>query len=155
MDNKKELKVSAIENGTVIDHIPTDSVLRVVKILNLDASDNLALFGVNLESKKYGKKGLIKVRNKFFKANEINKIGLVAPNATLITIKDYKVVEKKNVEMPTEIEGYVKCINPNCITNHQEVDTKFKVTTREDEGVRLRCHYCEKTTKQNELKFIG
>ncbi len=155
MDNKKELKVSAIENGTVIDHIPADKVLRVVRILDLDNSGDLALFGVNLESKKYKKKGIIKVSNKFFKDVEINKIGLVAPNASLITIKDYKVVEKRNVEMPTEIGGYVKCINPKCVTNHQNVSPKFKVYVREGEGIRLKCHYCEKTTKQNEMTFIG
>jgi len=155
MDNKKELKVSAIENGTVIDHIPADKVLRVVRILDLDNSEDQAFFGINLESKKYKKKGIIKVSNKYFEDMEINKIGLVAPNATLITIKDYKVVEKRNVEMPHEIGGYVKCINPKCVTNHQKVSPKFKVYIREGEGLRLKCHYCEKTTKQNEMTFIG
>jgi len=155
MDNKKELKVSAIENGTVIDHIPKDKVLRVVRILGLDESEDLALFGINLESKKYRKKGIIKVSNKFFEDDEINKIGLVAPNASLITIKDYKVVEKRKVEMPEEIGGYVKCINPKCVTNHQNVNPKFKVYIREGEGIRLKCHYCEKTTKQTEMEFVG
>jgi aspartate carbamoyltransferase regulatory subunit len=155
MENKKELKVSAIENGTVIDHIPADKVLRVVRILDLDNSEDQAFFGINLESKKYKQKGIIKVSNKYFKDEEINKIGLVAPNATLITIKDYKVVEKRNVEMPKEIGGYVKCINPKCITNHQSVLPKFKVYIREGEGLRLKCHYCEKTTKQNEMNFVG
>ncbi|MCF8309206.1 MAG: aspartate carbamoyltransferase regulatory subunit [Bacteroidales bacterium] len=155
MDNKKELKVSAIENGTVIDHIPKDKVLRVVRILGLDESEDLALFGINLDSKKFRKKGLIKVSNKFFKDEEINKIGLVAPNASLITIKDFKVVEKRQVEMPEEIGGYVKCINPKCVTNHQNVYPQFKVYVREGEGIRLKCHYCEKTTKQSEMEFVG
>lgn len=156
METKKELKVSAIENGTVIDHIPADVVLRVVRILGLDHSGEQALFGMNLESKKYKKKGIIKISNKYFKDEEINKIGLVAPNATLITIKDYKVVEKRNVEMPSEIGGYVKCINPKCITNHHDsILPKFNVYVREGEGIRLKCHYCEKTTKQSEMNFIS
>jgi aspartate carbamoyltransferase regulatory subunit len=155
MDNKKELKVSAIENGTVIDHIPADKVLRVFRILNLESYADQVLFGINLDSKKFGKKGIIKVSNKFFEKDEINKIGLVAPNATLITIKDYKVEEKYAVEMPEEIGGYVKCINPKCITNHQTVEPKFKVFVHKDGSTRLKCHYCEKTTKQSEMVFLG
>ena len=79
----KEFKVTAIENGTVIDHIPPKSVFQVIKILHLEDSNDMVLFGTNLESKKYGKKGIVKVSNKFFKKHEINKIALVAPNATL------------------------------------------------------------------------
>ncbi|MEA3504443.1 MAG: aspartate carbamoyltransferase regulatory subunit [Bacteroidota bacterium] len=155
MEKKTELKVSAIENGTVIDHIPTDKVFQVIKILHLDNSEDQALFGINLDSKKYGKKGLIKISNTIFKIEEINKIALVAPNATLISIKNFEVVEKHQVEMPNEIGGYVKCINPKCITNNQNISSKFKLVTPENEELRLKCHYCEKTTKQHEMEFIG
>ncbi len=102
MENKtrKELVVSALENGTVIDHIPSKNVFQVIKILNLDSSDNQILFGTNLESRKFGKKGIIKVKNKFFEKIEINKIAIVAPSATLIVIKDFEIIEKKQVEVP-------------------------------------------------------
>ncbi|MFH0895091.1 MAG: aspartate carbamoyltransferase regulatory subunit, partial [Bacteroidota bacterium] len=123
----KELIVNAIENGTVIDHIPCDSVFKVIKILNLEASENMLLFGNNLESKKYGKKGIVKVKDKYFKKDEINKIALVAPAATLILIKDYKVTEKNQVQPPETVEGIVKCFNPNCITNHENVVTRFSL----------------------------
>lgn len=145
----KELKVSAIENGTVIDHIPSKSVFQVVKILHLDEAADMVLFGTNLESKKYGKKGIVKVSNKFFKKNEINKIGLVAPKATLIVIKDYKVISKEQVKLPDTIEDIVKCFNPNCITNHEKVKTKFYFIDKED--VKLRCHYCEKITDKKNM----
>ena len=91
-DKRKELKVSAIENGTVIDHIPAQSVFQVINILNLDNIPNQIMVGTNLESKKLGKKGVIKVSSKYFESEEINKIALVAPTATLIVIKDYTVV---------------------------------------------------------------
>jgi aspartate carbamoyltransferase regulatory subunit len=145
----KELKVSAIENGTVIDHIPSKSVLLVMKILHLDETNEMVLFGTNLESKKYGKKGIIKVSNKFFKKNEINKIGLVAPQATLIVIKDYKVTSKEQVKLPDTIEDIVKCFNPNCITNHEKVKTKFYFIDKQE--VKLRCHYCEKITDKKNM----
>lgn len=149
---KKEFKVSAIENGTVIDHIPAKSVFQVIKILGLDNFDNQILFGTNLESKKYGTKGIIKVSNKFFKTEEINKIALVAPRATLIVIKDYKVVEKKSVEIPDEVIKIVKCFNPNCITNHEKVPTKFTVISKDE--LKLHCHYCEKNTDKKNMSFI-
>jgi len=152
-ENRKELVVSAIENGTVIDHIPTDNVFQVIKILGLDKTDNQVLFGTNLDSAKYGKKGIIKVRGKFFANDEINKIALVAPTATLIVIKDYSVVEKKRVEIPSEINQLIKCFNPNCITNHQRIKTKFKVLHNGDD-LKLKCHYCEKYTPKQNFVFL-
>lgn len=156
MENKelrKELKVSAIENGTVIDHIPAQSLFQVIKILNLDKSNDQILFGTNLDSQKFGKKGIIKVSNKYFKSDEINKIALVAPTATLIVIKDYKVSEKKQVEIPDQIQKIVKCFNPNCITNSESVPTRFDVVKNE-EVLKLRCHYCEKTTSKENMVFL-
>jgi len=148
---RKELVVSAIENGTVIDHIPTQSVFQVIRIINLDQVDQQVLFGTNLNSSKYGKKGIIKVNNKFFEPVEINKIALVAPSASLIVIKDYQVVEKKKVEIPETIHEFVKCVNPNCITNIENVPTKFKVINKEE--AKLRCHYCEKITEKKNIAF--
>ena len=143
-ERKKELVVSAIDNGTVIDHIPANEIYKVVKILNLDSYNDEVLIGTNLSSKKFGKKGIIKVKNKFFEETEVNKISLVAPNATLIVIKDYEVVEKIQLNIPKEIKKFVKCINPNCITNIEDIETYFKVV--ENEPLKLQCHYCEKNT---------
>lgn len=149
---RKELIVSAIENGTVIDHIPSQSVFQVIKILNLEDSGKELLFGTNLDSKKYGKKGIIKVREKFFKSGEINKIALAAPTATLIVIKDFEVIEKKQVKVPDSVVGIVKCFNPNCITNHEQIVTRFKVVDKDE--LKVLCHYCEKITSGNNISFI-
>ena len=146
-DIRKELVVSAIENGTVIDHIPAKSVFRVVKMLNLEESDTQVTVGFNLESRKFGRKGIIKVTNKFFESDDVNKIALVAPSATLIVIKNYQVVDKWNVKIPDEIRKFVRCVNPNCITNHQQVPTRFAVINKTD--LKLQCHNCEKITAKN------
>jgi len=98
-------------------------------------------------------KGIIKVSNTFFASDEINKIALVAPNATLILIKDFKVVEKKRVDTPDAIVKIVKCFNPNCITNNEDIPTRFDVIKNEDE-LKLRCHYCEKTTSKENMVFL-
>jgi len=153
MEKKRtELKVSALENGTVIDHIPAASLFHAIRILKLDKVENQLYFGTNLSSKKYGTKGLIKVRDRYFKKNEINKIALVAPTATFIEIKDYEVLSKHKVKTPKMVENFVKCFNPNCITNHQQIPTKFKVFTDKGE-LKLRCHYCEKTTTKDTMVF--
>lgn len=149
---RKELIVSAIENGTVIDHIPSNTVFQVMRILELDKTTNQVLFGTNLESKKYGKKGIIKVRDKFFTDTAINKIALVAPNATLIIIKNFKVVSKRQVTVPDQVDNIAKCFNPKCITNIEQVPTRFKVVDKED--LRLLCHYCEKITKKENIHFL-
>ena len=154
MEKRKELIVSAIENGTVIDHIPANKVFEVIKILDLENCDSPVYFGTNLESKKYGKKGIIKISDKFFKAEDINKIALVAPTATLIEIKDFDVVRKQMVQTPNNIEGIVKCFNPKCVTNAENVWTKFTVSKNELGRIQLKCHYCEKYTTEENIEFI-
>lgn len=151
---RKELKVSAIKNGTVIDHLPSDSVFQVIRILNLDKSEDPLYSGINMESKKYGNKGIIKVENRYFKPEEVNKVALVAPKASMIEIKEFEVVNKSHLEIPDTIAKVVKCINPKCITNNQDVPTKFTVLNKEiEEELKLRCHYCEKTTARENIEF--
>jgi aspartate carbamoyltransferase regulatory subunit len=150
---RKELIVSAISNGTVIDHIPADKVFQVIRILDLELSTNEIYFGTNLESKKYGKKGIIKISQKYFKPQESDKIALVAPTATLIEIKDFEVVRKNNVNIPEKIERIAKCFNPNCVTNKEGIPTKFTVL-QTDGQIKLSCHYCKKTTSQNNMVFF-
>jgi aspartate carbamoyltransferase regulatory subunit len=150
--SKKELQVSAIQNGTVIDHIAQGQVERVLHILNLSVYEDHIYLGANLDSKKYGKKGIIKVSNKFFESEEINKIALVSPTATIIEIRNYEVTKKENVQIPDEIKGFVKCVNPNCITNHEQVATRFEIIDKHD--IKLKCHYCEKNTAKENIEFI-
>lgn len=151
---RKELIVSAIENGTVIDHIPAKNVFQVVKILGLDHTDSQILFGTNLDSEKYGKKGIIKVQNKYFESDDVSKIALVAPTATLIEIRDYEVVSKKQVDKPENISKIVKCVNPNCITNNESIPTKFKVIHEGSGDLKLQCGYCEKLTSKDNMVFL-
>ena len=150
--SKKELNVSALQNGTVIDHVAHGQVERVMHILNLSVHEDQIYFGANLDSKKYGKKGIIKVSNKFFEPEEINKIALVSPTATIIEIRDYEVIKKESVAIPDEIKGFVKCVNPNCITNHENMQTKFVVSDKVN--VILKCRYCEKNTAKANIEFI-
>lgn len=152
MKEPKQLSVSAIENGTVIDHIPAKNLFKVIQILGLDKIENQITFGTNLESKKYGHKAIIKLAGIYFEDDDINRIALVAPQAKLNIIKDYEVVEKSVVEVPDEITGIAKCVNPKCITNFESVTTRFRVVNKEI--VSLKCHYCEKITDQDHLEIL-
>ena len=148
----KTLSVNAIQQGTVIDHIPADSLFDVLSILKLDELENQITFGTNLKSDKFGRKAIIKLENKFFEDDEINKIALVAPQAKLNIIKEYKVVEKKSIGLPNEVIGIAKCMNPKCVTNHEDIKTYFNVIDKEN--VKLKCHYCEKITDKNHLVIL-
>jgi aspartate carbamoyltransferase regulatory subunit len=148
----KILEVSALKDGTVIDHIPADSLFKVLSILNLDKIEGMITFGTNLRSKKLGKKGIIKLSDVFFKDKDINRIALIAPEAKLNIIKDYKVVEKKIVQVPDEITGIVKCVNPMCVTNHENVVTRFLVVDKK--RMHLRCHFCEKLTDKENMEIL-
>jgi aspartate carbamoyltransferase regulatory subunit len=150
--NDKQLSVSAIKEGTVIDHIPSGSLFKVISILGLDKLNTLVTFGNSFESKQLGKKGIIKVSEVFFCTEDINKIALVAPSAKLNIIRNFEVVEKVKVEIPDKVYGIIKCVNPKCITNHQTVMTKFKVISKDK--VQLKCLYCEKITSRENLDII-
>ncbi len=152
MKEPKQLVVSAIQNGTVIDHVPAKQLFKVIQILGLDHIDNQITFGTNLESKKLERKAIIKIADMFFKDDDINRIALIAPDAKLNIIRDYEVVEKKVVVVPDTIIGIARCMNPKCITNFEQVTTHFRVVSKKN--VALKCHYCEKITNQENLEII-
>ena len=149
IEKKKELQVAALENGTAIDHIPSCQLFKVASLLGLDKMDNTITIGNNLHSNKMGSKGMIKIADKFFKEDEINRIALVAPNVMLNIIRDYEVVEKKTVVLPDELIGLVKCNNPKCITNNEPMATRFHVIDKE-KGT-IKCHYCERKINKEDI----
>ena len=142
MSNKTERLVAAIKNGTVIDHIPAEKTYEVVNLLQLQTLENPVTIGYNYPSSKIGRKGIIKVSDKFFTDEEISRLSVVASNVVLNIIKDYEVVEKKTVVTPNELRGIVKCNNPKCITNNEPMQTVFNVVDKVH-GI-LKCHYCDK-----------
>jgi len=147
----RELAVSAIENGTVIDHIDNPSIFKVVDILRLQEQDEMVLVGVNLPSEKHGKKGLLKVSERRLTQDEVNKVALIAPNASVNIIRNFQVVQKFTVEISDEISGIVRCFNPNCVTNNQDVPTRFHVEKRNP--IELRCHYCERCMESKDMEL--
>ena len=152
MNDKKELQVAALENGTVIDHIPSEKLFTVVSLLGLEHMSNNITIGFNLQSKKLGKKGIIKIADTFFTDDEINRIAVVAPNVKLNIIRNYEVVEKRELTLPDELIGIVKCANPQCITNNEPMPTRFHVIDK-DKCV-IRCHYCEKEQERKDITLL-
>ena len=150
--SKKERLVAAIENGTVIDHIPANKTSQVATLLKLSELKNPVTIGYNYPSKKVGCKGIIKVSDKFFTDEEISRLSVVAPKVVLNIIKDYEVVEKKTVETPNELRGIVKCNNPKCITNNEPMTTVFNIVDKEH-GI-LKCHYCDKEQDINKVELV-
>lgn len=149
IEKKKELQVAAIENGTAIDHIPPSQLFRVAHMLELEKMPNTITIGNNLHSQKMGTKGMIKISDKYFEEQELNRIALIAPHVVLNIIKDYEVVEKRTVTLPDEIVGLVKCNNPKCITNNEPMPSRFEVVDKEL-GT-LKCHYCERKINKEDI----
>ncbi len=147
--NARELLVAAIENGTVIDHIPADKIFQVVNLLKLENTTSAVTIGYNLKSELMGQKSIIKIANKFFSDEELNQLAVICPDITLCIIKDYEVVEKKRISLPDEMTGIVKCNNPNCITNHEPMKTRFRV-----KGSALTCHYCNHSMELEQVKLL-
>lgn len=148
---KKELAVAALKNGTVIDHIPAQSLFKVVSLLGIENLKSSVTIGYNLDSKKLGKKGILKVADVFFEEDILNRLALLAPNVNVNIINDYKVVKKYKVTLPDDIVGIVRCNNPKCITNNEPMPTRFHVEDKDN--VQLRCHYCERTVCKNEIEL--
>jgi aspartate carbamoyltransferase regulatory subunit len=149
---KKELHVAALENGTVIDHIPSEQLFKVVSLLEIEKLKTPVTIGYSLDSKKMGKKGILKISDKFFEEEEINRISLIAPSVKLNIIRDYEVVEKKLVQLPDELRGIVKCNNPKCITNNEPMRTYFEVIDKNN--VTIKCHYCELKIQKEDIVLL-
>ncbi len=147
----KKLQVAALENGTVIDHIPSEQLFEVVSLLHLDQIDKSVTIGNNLCSKLIGKKGIIKIADTYFEEEEINRIAILAPNAKINIIKDYKVIEKHTVTLPDELHDIIRCANPKCITNNEPMATRFEVIDKDK--VIVKCHYCEQSINKDSIKI--
>ena len=152
MNNKTERLVAAIKNGTVIDHIPAEKTYEVVNLLQLQNLETPVTIGYNYPSSKIGRKGIIKVSDKFFTDEEISRLSVVAQNVVLNIIHDYEVVEKKTVKTTDELRGIVKCNNPKCITNNEPMNTVFHVVNKE-KGI-LKCHYCDKEQFMEKVELV-
>lgn len=142
MQTRQELYVRKIKDGSVIDHITPGFALDVLKILGIDGKDGeVVTAAINVESKRQHNKDIVKIQNRELKPGEVDKIALIAPNATINIIRSYDVTSKKVVELPAVIRGIIKCDNPSCISNSREpVEPQFKVDQREP--IRLRCYFC-------------
>ncbi|MFW5781685.1 MAG: aspartate carbamoyltransferase regulatory subunit [Candidatus Muiribacteriaceae bacterium] len=148
--NDRPYKVYRIEDGIVIDHIPNKRSLDVLKVMGLDQEhDSLITMGINLTSSKHGLKDVIKIENISLSEMDLNRIALIAPDATINIIKDGRLTDKHRAELPDIIRGIIRCPNPNCVTRVQPVPSVFR---KSDSGEKVMCHYCERNF---ELKYIS
>lgn len=142
------LEVSAIKNGTVIDHLPSERVLQILKLLKHDKEHTITV-GINLKSKSTETKGIIKLSNKNLNEKECNMVAILAPKATLNVIEDYRVVEKKMIELRNIEPNIITCNNPNCITNYEKMTTRFSIKTKTP--LQIQCKYCERVIQEQEV----
>ncbi len=140
--NDMEQRVSKIKDGTVIDHIRGGYALDVIKILGITGKEKRVItIAINVPSKRFGVKDIVKIEGRAINPQEVNRIALVAPHASINIIRNYKVEEKVEVKLPGIIEGTVKCVNPCCVSNSDEpVVSRFYV--KNEEPLTLKCHYC-------------
>ncbi|MFX1562578.1 MAG: aspartate carbamoyltransferase regulatory subunit [Promethearchaeota archaeon] len=150
-DGNKTLQVRKISNGTVIDHITAGYALAVLEILGITGREGYIIYiAMNVQSKRMGMKDIIKVEGRELTTDEINKIALIAPIATINIIREYRVHAKHRITLPDKIEGIVHCSNPSCITNNERgITNNFKVIQRNP--VTIRCTYCQHITSHDNI----
>lgn len=150
---RSELLVRRIREGTVIDHIDAGRGLRVLEALGIDGADESQItVALNVPSGKFRKKDIVKVENRFLEEDDTNKLAVIAPSATINKIRNYKLVEKRRVALPNEIERIFRCPNPDCITNSAERIESVMEVLDGDGGV-LQCKYCRRLQDVGQLKY--
>jgi aspartate carbamoyltransferase regulatory subunit len=149
----KKLKITPIKNGTVIDHINPGFAVKVLHVLKIpESTSSVVSVAMNVKS-RIGKKDIVKVENRELDTKEVDKIALIAPKATINIIRDFEVVEKHKVQLPDEIVGIVKCLNPTCISNAKEpVKSRFLLVG--DDPPSIKCYYCERETEDIAERII-
>jgi aspartate carbamoyltransferase regulatory subunit len=152
MSDTSQLIVRRIKNGTVIDHIEGGKALFVLRVLNITGQEGEVItVALNVPSNKHTKKDIIKVENKYLREEDTNKLALVAPRATINIVKEYKLVEKRKIQLPNAIKGIFKCPNLRCVTNGENVRSVIEVLDRDT--ILLCCKYCSQTLTTNDLIF--
>jgi len=153
--SEEKLKIDKIKKGTVIDHIDAGYALTILNLTGLDESPNLMTIGVNVSSKKYNKKDMIKIEGVFLNEIQMQQISILSPNATISLIDNYKVIEKKKVKLPQIIERLILCQNKTCISNSEKepIDTEFLVL--EEKPLKIQCIYCNRNYKLEEIIFTS
>ena len=150
---QSDLIVRRIKDGTVIDHINEGKGLKVLEALEIDGSrGNVITIALNMPSGKLKKKDMIKVEGRFLEDSDTNKLAVIAPSSTVNIIKDYKLVEKRRVSLPNQIEDIFRCSNPDCITNSQEhIESTMEVMDKEN--LVLKCRYCGRVLDVDDLRY--
>ncbi|MBT3785988.1 aspartate carbamoyltransferase regulatory subunit [bacterium] len=149
-------QIQFIGDGTVIDHIKAGEALKVLEVLKLikliKRGNCKVMIGCNFESGHHDAKDFIKINNAFLEPKDLNRISLLAPDATISVIRNFKIVEKYKVNVEKELNDILCCLNPSCITNFEKIPSKF-YSRNHGPGV-FECHYCEGTINEKELKFV-
>jgi len=149
---EEKLKIARLKKGTVIDHIDAGYALTIMSLTGLDESPNLITIGVNVSSKKYQRKDIIKIEGVFLNKKQMQQISILSPNATISLIEEYKVIEKKKVNLPEVIKKLILCQNKTCISNSNEpIETEFMVL--EEKPLKIQCIYCNRIYKLDEIVF--
>jgi len=144
-------KVAALRHGTVVDHLNAGTALKALEVLGMPV-DGPALLGIHLRSEKFERKDIVKISGVEIGEDDIAKLALFGPCVTVSYIRDYAVHHKVRAELPDTIHGLLQCPNPNCITRHEQVTTRFVVRRRTP--LQLRCHYCERSLLEDEIRFV-
>ncbi|ACB06913.1 aspartate carbamoyltransferase regulatory subunit [Candidatus Korarchaeum cryptofilum] len=149
---KEELVVRRISDGTVIDHIPAGRALRVLKLLGITGErDGVVALVMNVPSKKLGKKDIVKIEGRELSKEEVDKISLIAPSATINIIRNFEVASKRRVELPRRVVGILRCLNPNCVTNAPREAVEPSFTLISESPLRMVCEYCGEYLREEDI----
>jgi len=154
MVESNKLKIPKIKKGTVIDHIDAGYALSIMDIIGLGETKNLMTIGVNIESKKYGKKDIIKVENVFLTETQIQQISIITPNVSISLIEDFNVIEKLRLKLPKMIKKLIKCPNSTCISNSEKEPIGSEFNVLNEKPLKIQCIYCDRILNLDELVFI-
>ncbi len=147
----KQIKVTALREGTVIDHLVAGTALKVLTVLGIKFEGAVTI-GLNLDSRKAGRKDIIKIEKREVTPEEVSRIALISPRASFSIIRDYQVVDKFTPTLPEQIENMIRCPNPSCVSTAPWMSTKF--TVLRTDPIRVRCHYCERSLRKEEIELL-
>ncbi len=151
-DGAEKIRIVIIHDGTVIDHIRAGKALEVLKILGITGEDgNIVSLAMNISSSKIGKKDIVKVEHRLLADEEVARIALVAPEATINLVEDFKIIKKTRVELPETITGIFECPNQRCVTNKERepILSKYEVVSKTP--IQLKCLYCWTLVEEQDI----
>ncbi len=152
MSEREKMLVQKISDGTVIDHVTAGKALSVLRLLGNPQERGITVALVmNVRSSKMERKDILKVEGVELTDEQVQKLALIAPLASVNIIRSYQVSQKKKAVLPETITGVLRCTATTCVSVREKDSVPSVFSLVSSSPVVYKCKYCGRDLNEHEI----